>query len=129
VIKTHGKWAITFAATKVAVLFAYPHQAREFSKYKKFIVGQFTDFIDISQHPIIILLDHAIHLQVACSNDLALDHFEKFSDLITHHVIIGVILTMHWQSGPANKKSHPNPFNPDVEVCCGWNAGHCTSET
>jgi len=56
----HGEWAIAFAATKAAVLFTYPHQAREFSEYEKFIVGQFAAFIDISQHIRIILLDCTI---------------------------------------------------------------------
>ena len=46
-IHSHSKWAIAFAATKAAVLFAYPHGAREFGE---FIVGQFAAFIDVSQH-------------------------------------------------------------------------------
>jgi len=29
-ICNHGEWAIAFAATKAAVLFAYPHHTREF---------------------------------------------------------------------------------------------------
>jgi len=67
----------------------------EFSKYEKFIVGQFVAFFDVTQHTRIILLNRAIHLQVTQSNDLALDHFEKFGDLITHHIIIGMIPAMH----------------------------------
>jgi len=49
-IKMHGEWAIAFAATKAAVLYAYPHRSREFSEYEKFIVGQFSAFVDPSQH-------------------------------------------------------------------------------
>ena len=111
-----------FATIKAAVLFTYLHCMREFSEYEKFIMGQFVAFIDVSKHPKIILLDCAIRLKVVHSNDLALNHFKKFGDLITHHVIIGAILTVNWQSGPAHKKSHPNPFDPDVEVCCQCNA-------
>ena len=92
-IHTHGEWAIAFAATKAAVLFAYPHRAREFVEYEKFIVGQFGTFIDASQHLRIILLDRAVRLRVARSNDLSLDRFDRFGDLITHHVVIGTSTT------------------------------------
>ena len=56
-ICTHGEWAITFAATKAVVLFAYPHHAKEFSEYEKFIIGQFAAFVDVSQHSCITMLD------------------------------------------------------------------------
>jgi len=59
-IHSHGKWAIAFAMTKVAILFTDPHCVREFSEYEKFIVGQFATFVDVSQHQRIILLNHAI---------------------------------------------------------------------
>jgi len=58
----HGEWAIAFAATKAMVLFTYPHWTREYSEYEKFIMGQFTTFVDISQHIRLILLNHAIQL-------------------------------------------------------------------
>jgi len=48
------------SVTKAVVLFAYPHRAREFSEYKKFIVGKFAVFIDVSQHIRIILLNCTI---------------------------------------------------------------------
>jgi len=54
-IKMHGEWAITFADTKAAILYAYPHRSQEFSEYEKFVVGQFAAFIDPSQHQQIIL--------------------------------------------------------------------------
>ena len=46
----HGEWAITFAATKAAFLFAYPHWTKELVEYEKFIVGQFAAILDMSQH-------------------------------------------------------------------------------
>ena len=51
-IKTHKEWVIVFATTKAAVFYAYayPHCSREFSEYKKFVVGQFTVLIDPLQH-------------------------------------------------------------------------------
>jgi len=44
-IQMHSEWAIMFAATKVAILFTYPHHAGEFSEYEKFIISQFTVFL------------------------------------------------------------------------------------
>jgi len=49
-IKMHGEWAIAFAATKAAVLYAYPHHSREFSEYEKYVMGQFAAFVNPSQH-------------------------------------------------------------------------------
>ena len=73
-------------------------------------VGQFTAFIDVSQHSHIIMLDCAIHLRVARSNDLSLDKHDRFGDLITHHVVIRVNTALGRQSGPSSKRSRPNPF-------------------
>jgi len=109
----HGEWAIAFAMTKTNILFAYPHQGRELLDYEMFIVGQFTAFIDISQHGHIILLDSAIHLHVAQSNDLLLECHDRFGDLITHHIIVRVSAATASQSGPTTKKSQPNPFDLD----------------
>ena len=53
-------WEITFTAAKVTVLFTYPHQSREFADYERFIIRQFTTFIDPTQHDHVILLDKAI---------------------------------------------------------------------
>ena len=86
----HGKWAIDFSVTKVAMLITYSHHYREFLEYKKSIVSQFTTFIGLSQHSHIIILNCAICLHVAHLNDLFLDKYDQFGDLITHHVIIGV---------------------------------------
>jgi len=68
----------------------HPHHAREFSEYKKFIVSQFATFINVSQHQKFILLNHTICLHVAHTNYLFLNCFNHFSDLITHHIFIGV---------------------------------------
>jgi len=129
-IHTHGEWAITFAVTKSAVLFAYPHRGREFSDYEKFIIGQFAAFVDVSQHIHIILLDRAICLRVARSNDLlSLDRHDKFGDLVTHHVRHWRQFCRHSPSGPMAKKSQPNPSNTDIEICHRWNGGWCTSDS
>ena len=88
-IHTHGEWAIAFAATKAAILFVYPHCPREFSEYENFIVSQFATFIDISQHSRIIMLDCTIHLHMAHLKNLSLNKYDRFGDLIMHHVVIG----------------------------------------
>ena len=62
----------------------------------------YTVLIDISQHQGIILLDCAIHLCITHTNNLALDHFDWFGDLNTHHIVFGVN-TSNRQSGPASK--------------------------
>jgi len=72
-IKMHGEWAIALVATKAAVLYAYPHHSQEFSEYEKYVMGQFAAFVNPSQHQRIIHFNYAIHLCVACSNDLSLD--------------------------------------------------------
>jgi hypothetical protein len=33
-VQTHGEWAIAFAHTRRALLFAYPHRSDEFEEYK-----------------------------------------------------------------------------------------------
>ncbi|KAF8586396.1 hypothetical protein K439DRAFT_1556591, partial [Ramaria rubella] len=49
-VKTHGEWAIAFAAVKHATLFAYLHRGKEFEDYERFIVGQFTALQDAMLH-------------------------------------------------------------------------------
>jgi len=51
---------IAFTAAKAAVLFTYPHQSREFADYERFIIGQFSTFVDLTQHVHVTLLDKAI---------------------------------------------------------------------
>ena len=70
-VKNHGKWAIAFTVTRAAILFTYPHRSRELSKYKRYIVGQFTAILDVTQHPCIVALDWAIHLCTSRTNDLS----------------------------------------------------------
>ena len=91
-----------------------------------YLNGQFTVFGNTSLLFHVIDLNCAIRLWVASSNDINLTSYDQFGDLITHHVIIRVSSSMSW---PSIKKSRPNPFNPDVEVCRQWNAGRCTSES
>src|SRR5882724_6014821 len=38
-IHMHSDWLLTFEVAKEAVLFAYPHRAREFFGYQKFIIS------------------------------------------------------------------------------------------
>jgi len=49
---------------------------------------KFVAFVNLTQHGHIILLDKVICLQVARSNNLSLTRYDRFSDLITHHVIV-----------------------------------------
>ena len=123
----HGEWAIAFTATKDTVLFIYPHHTREYVKYKKFIVRQFAAILDISQHARVVTLDRAIRLRVSRSNDLSLDRIDRFTDLITHHIVYAQTASRQY-ANPSKRARTSCPY-PDDDICHHWNAGRCVSDT
>jgi len=54
------RWAIAFAATKAAVLFAYSHCAGRVLEYERFIHRSGRSICDASQHSRVIMLNRAI---------------------------------------------------------------------
>ncbi|KAF8584364.1 hypothetical protein K439DRAFT_1346282, partial [Ramaria rubella] len=94
IIRTHGEWIIAFSSLKDAVLFAYPHQARELEDYQCFIVRQFATLQDTALHARVINLNCAIRLRVARSNVYLLTSFNRFNDLITQHILTPAAITI-----------------------------------
>ena len=126
-MRNHSKWAIAFTAMKATVLFAYPHRTREYVEYEKFIVGQFATILDISQHAHVVALDCAIRLQVSRSNDLSLDRINRFTNLITHHIVYAQTALRQY-ANPSKHSRTSCPY-PDDNICRHWNAGRCVSDT
>ena len=123
----HGEWAIVFTVTKTAILFTYPHHAREYIEYEKFIVRQFAAILDISQQARVVMLNHAVKLRVSRSNDLSLDRIDQFTDLITHHIVYAQAALQQY-ANPSKHAQTSHPY-PDDNICCHWNAGCCISDT
>ena len=126
-VRNYGKWAIAFTATKAAVLFTYPHRTREYIEYKKFIVGQFATILNISQHAHVVMLDHAVRLWVSRSNDLSLNRFNRFTDLITHHIVYAQTASRQY-ANPSKRAWTSHPYLDD-NICRRWNTGRCISDT
>jgi len=128
-IRTHSDWLLAFETAKEAILFAYPHRAKELNSYRKFIIGQFAAFgSDSNLHFHVVNLDRAIRLCVAQTNDIAFTSYNQFGDLITHHIVIRRTPDANHQPTPGgSKRSKTNPSSN--KVCKQWNLGRCMSDS
>ncbi|KAF8587374.1 hypothetical protein K439DRAFT_1250819, partial [Ramaria rubella] len=125
IIRTHGEWIIAFSSLKDAVLFTYPHRARELDNYQRFIIGQFAALQDTALQRV-INLDRAIRLRVARSNVYLLTSFDKFNDLVTQHILVPAAITI---SRGSNFKKQQRVFDSLVPICHRWNFGQCDPRT
>ncbi|KAF8591632.1 hypothetical protein K439DRAFT_1656514 [Ramaria rubella] len=98
--------------THDAVLFAYPHRARELDDYQCFIVGQFAALQDTMLHTRVINLDRAIRLRVARLNVYLLTSFDKFNDLVTQHILAPAAITI--SRGGTSDSAIPEHVGTDI---------------
>jgi hypothetical protein len=122
-VETHGEWSIAFAAAKHAILYVFPHRAKELAGYEEYIIGLFAASRPSSLHYRVLNLDKAIRVRVAKDNKLTFTTFAHFSDLSTRHLIADVDIA--GQSGSRRTRTAPTSQQP---ICKRFNAGRCTSD-
>jgi len=116
-ICAHGKWTIAYASMKEAIFFMYLHRAHKICEYKKYIIRLFMAAAIPVKNLLVIQLDWAICIHVACSNNIAFTSYHKYSDLITHHLIMGTQNSLSNQPSRSSKQAQLNPHGADVEIC------------
>jgi len=105
VIKMHREWAIAFAATKALYSMPTSLLINNLQSMRNLWWVNSYAFIDPSQHQRIIHLDCAIHLCIACSRQTyPSTKFDRFGNLITHHIIIASVWQPTRISGPPTEK-------------------------
>jgi len=118
-IHSHREWTIAYTSTKGAILFAYPHRAQELFEYKKYIIGLFAAAAAAvpAKNLLVIQLNWAICLHIACSNNISFILYHRYNDLITHHLIMGTQNGLSNQPSSSSKQTQMNPHGADVEIC------------
>ena len=123
-VKTHGEWAITFAAAKWAILYIYSHWAKELARYEEYIIGLFTVVWPATLHSWVLDLDKAIWVRIAKDNKLTLTSFAHFTDLSTQHLII--LTNVPESSTSGHLHTQPAGQQP---ICRCFNVHRCTSDS
>ena len=90
-VETHGEWAIAFAAAKWAILYVYPHWAKELARYERYIIRLFAAVWPTALPSQVLDLNKAIQVHIVKDNKLTLNSFAHFTDLSTVEVKSEVI--------------------------------------
>jgi len=92
---SHGEWKIAYASAKKSFSWHTHTDLRNLMSTKG-IIGLFTAAAIPEKNLLVIQLNWAICLFIAHSN-ISFTSYHMYSDLITHHLIMGI------QNGPSNQ--------------------------
>ncbi|KAJ7673538.1 hypothetical protein B0H17DRAFT_1208353 [Mycena rosella] len=117
-----GTWTIAFDRMHAAMLFIFPHHARELNGYRDYIISLFAATSNLF-HCRIIEFDKAARKHVTQRRDIEFTDFVKFMDIKTaviDSIGVGVLDAQRESSSGAARKSKS-------EACNNWNSGRCTA--